>query len=202
MSIFPWKMFPPEKNIFIVVHSPPKEMQRLVQGHPCPKNGASGPSQEHEPCVLSPRFWNRKELILHLWLKFEGTTPANNIWHQWGHWPHSWGTGAPEPSVAFLLEGSVQTHIMHISTVFEVRLELYQNIFYGNLDICQRILIKLPSNVFKWTVVNECFAHRSLYYSAGLSSTVYLINSQSILQFQLRKLGCFLRLIDENIECV
>ncbi len=59
------------------------------------------------PSAFRLSFWNWRELKLYLWLKFEGTTPANNIWPPWGHWPHSWGTGAPEPSVAFLLEGSV-----------------------------------------------------------------------------------------------
>ncbi len=36
-----------------------------------------------------------------------GNTLANNIWPSWDRWPHSWGTEAPEPSIAFLLEGSV-----------------------------------------------------------------------------------------------
>ncbi len=66
---------------FLILHSSSKEMQHLFQGLQCPKNGASGP--------------------------MGSDTPSSNIWPPCSCRPHSWGTGAHEPSVAFLLEGSV-----------------------------------------------------------------------------------------------
>ena len=73
-------------------------------------NGIFGFSARFFQCMLSafwPVFWNQRELRLDLWLEIEETPPFNNFLPLWGRWPQIGVKAAPEPSVAFLLEGSV-----------------------------------------------------------------------------------------------
>ncbi len=75
-------------------------------------NGIFGFSARLFQCMLLA-FWsaflNQRELSLDLWLKIEETTPFNNLLPLWVVDPKIGVIGAPGPSVAFLLEGSVVT---------------------------------------------------------------------------------------------
>ena len=86
-------------------------------------NGIFGFSARFFQCMLSafwPAFWNQRELRLDLWLETEETAPFNNFLPLWARWPKIGVIGAREPSVAFLLEGSVLSFIM-VLYVFQMK---------------------------------------------------------------------------------
>ncbi len=92
---------------------------------------------------ISKFFWIDIELLrkfLSRRLEIEETTHANNILTPWDRWPRIGVVGAPEPSVAFLLEGSVFSTISYYRSNGDW--------FHGNF---------FRSKIIKKILKNTCF---------------------------------------------